>query len=128
MRAISALSSHTISVSTMDQLVAKLQGERDGKGGWILIRNGRAVEIEMGTKTMEALFSEEDLQAAGELLGAPPQSRVVFLFDDTNVDQFEYRMAQAVAKAMAEQWPVVIDDHTGRQEIVTPPGVRKLPE
>ena len=105
----------------------KLQGERDGRGGWTLTRKGRGIAIEMGTDTMAGLFGPTELQHIAEELGGTPQARIILMYPDSEPDEFEFRMATAVTKAMAEKWPILVDDHTGRRHVVQPPGVRRKP-
>lgn len=89
------------------------------KYGWVLERNGRKVLIEFSTEDIPEI-PEELLQPVAELLGGWPKSSVVLMYNDTALDDFEGRMARAVAFAMAELWPIVLDDHTGQPERIYP--------
>ncbi len=119
--AVSLFSNEVIKPRDVDVLMKRLQGQRD-KNGWVLVRNEQRIFIEMADIDPQ-LYTDDDLLAIGRLLGAAPRSRILLMLSPNSPDQFQMRMARAVAKAMAEMWPIVFDDNTDRPELVEPPSV-----
>jgi hypothetical protein len=93
----------------------------EDKYGWEVNRNDRRVFIAIDTRDLPAV-PDDVLRPAAELLRGWPKSSAVIMYDDTNPDQFEDRMAHAIAIAMAEHWPVVLDDHVTEPKVVYAPG------
>lgn len=89
--------------------------------GWQLVRNNRRVVIELSTEDMEDM-EDDELRPVAELLRTWPKSSVALMYNDSNPDEFEARMARAVAIAMSELWPIVLDNYVDDPEIVYPPG------
>jgi hypothetical protein len=121
-RAISAYSTRTITPDGLKRVMEHLNAGTD-EYGWVLERNGRKVLVEITTKDLPQM-PEDLIRPVAELLKAWPKSSVVLMYDDSAPDEFEARMARAVAVALAEMWPIVLDDHTGRPEIIHAPGQR----
>lgn len=119
--AFSLLSSEVITPKALDQLLQRLKATRD-QYGWVLERNGRRVFIEV-SRHNPSLYEDKELIEIRKLLGGATRSKVVIMFDENTDDHFELRMARAVTKAMAEEWPVLLDDGTGKLEMVRPPGI-----
>lgn len=118
--AFALLSNEVITPKALDELLSRLKATRD-KYGWVLARNGREIFIEMA-KHNPSLYDDKELSNITKLLGGKTRSKVVIMFNENTDDQFEVRMARAVSKAMAEEWPILLDDGTGKLEIVDPPG------
>jgi hypothetical protein len=118
---MSVYSNNTITDEGLSSVMKRLQAAPDAHAGWKLTRNGRWIFIEMGTDDLPGM-PEKMLQDAARVLGDWPQSRISLQFDDSNPDRFEFKMARAVARAMAEIWNVALDNHAGLVEKVLPPG------
>src|SRR5262249_5460589 len=121
-RAISVYSTKTITPDGLGRVMAHLNAGKD-KYGWVLERNGRKALIEIASSDLPDMPADL-LQPVSDLLSGWPKSSVVLMYDDSAPDDFEGRMARAVSVAMAEAWPVVLDDHTGNPEIIYAPGQR----
>ena len=119
--AVSVFSDSIITDDGLESVMRKLHAEQDEIMGWKLERNGRKIHIVLGSQDIE-FMPESILNEAEKLLGTPVKSRVSMFFNDEPEDKFEYRMARAVAKAMAEIWNVSFDDHAGHSERIYPPG------
>ncbi len=117
-RSMSVFSNKAINPKSVHELMTKLQAVRDDNG-WLLSRNDRSVFIQYAQYEIEDL-SNESAKGLLQLLGAPPRTCLAMVFAETGPDRFEFRMARAVAKAMSEEWPIVLDDKTGNLELITP--------
>ena len=121
-RAISAFSSKRITEKGLQGIMDHLRASKVNYG-WALSRRDRHVFVELATEDLDE--APDDLVVAvGRELGAPPESWILFMFDDSQEDRFEYEMARAAMIAMAELWPIVFHDHAGTTERVYPPGTR----
>ena len=92
-------------------LMKTFSAERSDNG-WRLARNGREIFIDPASHYMD-IYDDEELDELAELLGARPTFRLALIFSETSADHFEERMARAVAKAVSELTPIVLDDNAG---------------
>lgn len=110
-----------ISEDDLADVMEHLGSKLDDLGGWVLERNGRGVVAQLGSHHIPGM-PPEVLRPVADLLKGRPVSRISVMFDDTAADELEFRMAKAVAMALSERFPIVMDDHAGTTEVIRPPG------
>lgn len=126
MYSVAAFSSALISDKDLAELMRYLNATFDvDSEAWVIRHRGVEVLIRRAPDVED---QRPDLMPPiEELLGAYPRSRVNLSyglgFDPAICD----RIVRAVAIAMAERWPVVLDDHTDNPESIDPPGTRRSP-
>jgi hypothetical protein len=93
--------------------------------GWVVEpAPRRQVAVELGTKDEFDAMSPEMIKGSASLLGIwwpprRPRSRLVLMFV-YNEDQLEWNTVLAIARAFAQRWKVVLDDHAGERWLVSP--------
>jgi hypothetical protein len=93
----------------MEYLGAKV----DATGVWLIERKERAVEVALASHEI-AEMDEARQHLITQELGAQPRSLVVVMYENSDDGSgIDARMARAVGLAMADVWPVVMDDHAG---------------
>ncbi len=120
--AIGLYSTMRITDKDLGALMARLKAERTNYG-WRLTRNGVSIEIEPAHHEIPDDIPEAKLRAVTNELGAPPRSKLVVLWTEETGEGLEARMARAVARAMSEQFTVVLDDNFGTIQGVRPASI-----
>jgi hypothetical protein len=117
--AVSLFSTGLITAEGLESVMERFDAEED-EYGWRVTGDDGPLFAELGTEDIPEM-PERMIDAATAELGDAPQSRVVLMFNDSDE---QYRLALAVARAFAEVWPVVMDDHAGTVETITSPRIR----
>ena len=117
--AVSLFSTGLITAEGLQSVLERFSAEED-EYGWRVTGDNGPLFVELGTDDIPDM-PERMIDAATAELGDAPQSRVVFMFNDSDE---QFRLALAVARAFAEAWPVVMDDHAGTVETIRSPRIR----
>ena len=119
---LSAFSSSVITPKALARVMGMLGATLDVEfESWELERDGHTISIELTSEDVEYL-DEEIVLPVVELLKRPPKSMITFVCDSPPEGEngdFEYHMVRAVALALSENWPIVLDDHTGEVELIS---------
>lgn len=118
-RSASIISAHVFRWKEIDHLLKRLGGLQDDDG-WTITRNSRSLHVAIGNEDLPIMFDANELREIGSLLGRPPSGRLSVSFRDSD-DGFEEVMAKGLAKAVAETWDSVMNDHMGESVLVDPP-------
>lgn len=116
--AVGIYSTMVISDDDLTELMQRL-GATPTKYGWSLSRNESTIEIDPVHDEIPDDVPDDKLKTISRELGGPPRSKLVVIWLDDH-DGFEARMARAVARALSETFPVVLDDNFGTVEAMRP--------
>lgn len=121
---LSAFSTSVITPKALARVMEMLGGKLDTDfETWFIEHDGHAVEVDLASEDIEEL-DEELMEPLVEALGREPKSRISLLAigpPPGEDGQIEYRMVRAIAIALAENWPIALDDHAGVVEVIQPP-------
>lgn len=123
-RSIGLFSNKTITPKGVAAVMNHLRAEEDAPA-WCLSREGRRVWVELASDELDGMPGDI-LREIYEELGDIPVSMIVVMFNDSQADRFEWRMARAVGMAMAEHYPIVWHDYANDAETLYAPGSRPV--
>ncbi len=121
---LSAFSSSVITPKALARVMEHLGAVLDPEWeAWFIEREGHKISVELASEEIEDLEDELIAPLVDELRKYPRSKVALVLHDspDYGDGEFEHNLARAVAIALAENWPIVLDDHAGEVELIRPP-------
>lgn len=127
-RAIGLFSSKTITQKGLGATMTHLRATLEGEDGtiWILERENRRIYVELASDELDAIPLDIIHEVVEGLDDEIPKSMVSVIFNDSQEDRFEWRMARAVGVALAEHYPIVWHDYANEAEVLYAPGQRPI--